>query len=382
MNVRGIMTGGDLLSQGAYGCVYHPGFKCKDYKNKKYKKLVAKIQGPGKSANNEEAMGKIVYHIPHSKDYFAPIVFSCDISKIDKEKLKQSVEDTDEYGEYCDIVKNKNTRSNLRVQYIDYINRTFINDHIKSIVGNLQLDPYNASKVGTFTLYRYFNHLLDAIDKLNKNNIVHFDLHGENIIVDIDRNLPIIIDFGLSFNCTFLTPTEKITKTYEKHKEKLNTYFNFNELITESMQSPLEAIFLNELNTRVLNTGKIKEYEYYKNEPELIKKVISNFSRAFNFMDPTFKSQYLDLVIHVIEKLKDKNLNDCYKYLVSGIKTWNLYSLSLIFLYAIQEIFDTKIPKSLQLKEFTKILLENIHPIHYKRNSISQTKEKLLKVFA
>ena len=75
MNVQGIMTGGDLLSQGAYGCVYHPVFKCKDYKNKKYTKLVAKIQGHGKSANNEEAIGKIVYNIPHSKDYFAPIVF-------------------------------------------------------------------------------------------------------------------------------------------------------------------------------------------------------------------------------------------------------------------------------------------------------------------
>ena len=43
-------------------------------------------------------------------------------------------------------------------------------------------------------------HLLNSIYLLNKHNIIHNDLHYENIIIDNKNNKPIIIDFGLSYN--------------------------------------------------------------------------------------------------------------------------------------------------------------------------------------
>ena len=47
-----------------------------------------------------------------------------------------------------------------------------------------------------FEIYR---HLLSSLEMLEKVGIVHFDIKNENIIYDKVKNLPIIIDFGLSF---------------------------------------------------------------------------------------------------------------------------------------------------------------------------------------
>ena len=41
--------------------------------------------------------------------------------------------------------------------------------------------------------------ILEGIDLMIKKKIVHFDMHGGNIIVNKETNSPMIIDFGLSF---------------------------------------------------------------------------------------------------------------------------------------------------------------------------------------
>ena len=47
-----------------------------------------------------------------------------------------------------------------------------------------------------FECYRY---LLSSLEMLEKAGIVHFDLKSENVIYDKNKNIPIVIDFGLSF---------------------------------------------------------------------------------------------------------------------------------------------------------------------------------------
>ena len=45
---------------------------------------------------------------------------------------------------------------------------------------------------------KLFPTILESIDLMIK-NIVHFDMHGGNIIINKETNSPMIIDFGLSF---------------------------------------------------------------------------------------------------------------------------------------------------------------------------------------
>ena len=51
------MIGGSLLSQGGYGCVFHPEINCKG-KETTNKKYISKIQKNDFSAENEISIGK------------------------------------------------------------------------------------------------------------------------------------------------------------------------------------------------------------------------------------------------------------------------------------------------------------------------------------
>ena len=62
---------------------------------------------------------------------------------------------------------------------------------------NYILQNSNANLI-VLTLIRGFKHILDSLELLINVNICHFDLKGSNIVFDIKKTLPIIIDFGLS----------------------------------------------------------------------------------------------------------------------------------------------------------------------------------------
>ena len=57
-----------LLSQGGFGCVYHPGIKCDGKKDKK--KYVSKLQINDYTAFNEVEIGEIIKTIPNYHLFF------------------------------------------------------------------------------------------------------------------------------------------------------------------------------------------------------------------------------------------------------------------------------------------------------------------------
>ena len=61
------------------------------------------------------------------------------------------------------------------------------------------IDNKNSSAI-FFTLISAYNYLLKSIALIQNANIVHFDLKGQNIVFDLTRQNPIIIDFGLSLH--------------------------------------------------------------------------------------------------------------------------------------------------------------------------------------
>ena len=79
----------ELLSQGGYGCVYHPALSCSG-KAESSKKSVSKLQRNDWAAKNEIEIGKIVKKISNYSSFFLPITSSCDIkiSSVDNKLLK------------------------------------------------------------------------------------------------------------------------------------------------------------------------------------------------------------------------------------------------------------------------------------------------------
>ena len=49
-----------------------------------------------------------------------------------------------------------------------------------------------------YALIHGYSYLLFSLYMLNKHGIIHYDIKGENIMYDKSRDIPVIIDFGLS----------------------------------------------------------------------------------------------------------------------------------------------------------------------------------------
>ena len=67
-----------LLSQGGFGCVYYPGITCNGETDKD-KKYVTKLQRRDFNADNEIHIGNLISTIKNYKNFFIPVIKSCDI---------------------------------------------------------------------------------------------------------------------------------------------------------------------------------------------------------------------------------------------------------------------------------------------------------------
>ena len=65
----------ELLSQGGYGCVYHPALTCSG-KAESTEKNVSKLQRKDWASKNEIEIGKMIKQIKNYRSFFLPITSS------------------------------------------------------------------------------------------------------------------------------------------------------------------------------------------------------------------------------------------------------------------------------------------------------------------
>ena len=153
----------DLLSNGSYGCVYHPGFSC-DGDTMHNKKIVTKVQKNNPSVIDAELeISKIVRTIPDYSKFFVPIMKSCklDIGQIDAGGLKD-----------CKVISG-NTR--LVMMYLKYIKSVPYNTYILNIIKKPQT-KYNNIYCFRQVIKSYI-YIFDYIDRqssLREKNISKF----------------------------------------------------------------------------------------------------------------------------------------------------------------------------------------------------------------
>ena len=171
-----MLSGGRLLDQGIYGCIFIPSLSCQsgteekldsDPKLYQLSKLI-----PTDDAEQEFAISKRIHRIPFYKQYFVVTESMCVPAPIQpKEKDMRK----------CDVLEG-NELKEMRLLRMPYQGKVL--HHVQ----------FSAQ---TFDLCSFAIHLIAGGALMNLFGIVHRDLHQGNILVD-SSNVPRIIDFNLS----------------------------------------------------------------------------------------------------------------------------------------------------------------------------------------
>lgn len=201
-----------FLGEGSYGCVIKPGYNCNGDKNN-IKNSVTKLTEINFSSKNELIVSKQIKTIKHNnkkiyKKHFAPIFDYCIIefnklSKLDINKCENFLDNINYSSydkEYSKFIKNK-----FYIFYVRYIYGAKTIHKYLDVISN-----YNELYKNYISTFHY---LLISIMLMQKNKIVHNDLFDRNIIFDKKLNVPIVIDFGLSY---------QISRLYNINGTKLN----------------------------------------------------------------------------------------------------------------------------------------------------------------
>lgn len=266
----------ELLNQGTYGCIYRPGITC----NAKHQspKYTTKIHAKGDTGSNESTIGKLIRtKIPNYQNYFSPVLETCDVNlaKVAKDDIDQ-----------CEFIhKDMITGKSMKYE----------SSKLKYIEG-VTLDDYLAKHNTPSYAEHLFKSLSTSVKKLASNNIVHFDLKENNVIVK-KNGKPIIIDFGISIN--------------------------MNDLDT-----PLNQLFYAYAPEYAPWSPEIHIISYYVHHPT-IKKVTK--SKIIEIMEQTAQIPYINVserYLYWANKLNGKTCAYAMKELLKTYKTWDLYAVA------------------------------------------------------
>jgi serine/threonine protein kinase len=205
-----------------------------------------------------------------------------------------------------------------------------------------------------------YKSLLHSLKILNLNGIVHFDFKLPNLLIDIKTKNPIIIDFGLSIPVNDIEP-----KTYSK-------YF-----YTHNAAYYIWCIDIHIINY-VINVNSTLTYD------ELVALIDTNINanKALHMFSESFIKRYRELTISTYKKYANMPAENIVKELVKNYNTWDNYSLSILFLSMISCISYEGFTDNKLIKDFSEILLLNIHPNAAKRLSFDDTKTKYKNIFS
>jgi serine/threonine protein kinase len=334
--------GGNILDEGGYGCVYYPSINCRTGKENKNKKHITKIQIENSVSNNEYKIGEIIKKIRNYKKMFVPVIQKCPI-KINK--LDDKIIDE------CNIltnlkIKDKNRKRNLVMMKTRYIENKIFLHYFNDLQPHKKLIKY----------VEFYKYLLNSLDKLQENNLVHYDLKGNNILVDLKNEIPLIIDFGLTININ------KITK--ENIQTKLIYAYDY------ALYSP-ELNYIAYLYTKNKNPSKNDIIQISENIFSTIDNKILNYYYSKNFRD-----NYKKLLTDTLLKYREQSVDEIYKEFTKKMwKKCDIYSLGIMYMRLFKTIFKNYNHPFIIF--FNKILLNNIHPNPYMRISTKEIIEKI-----
>jgi tRNA A-37 threonylcarbamoyl transferase component Bud32 len=360
-----------FINQGTYGCVFRPAINCKG--NLLKPNFITKIQSEKANSDKETKIGYKIKKIKGYSKYFAPILKTCNISlaNIKNDEIKK-----------CDFIDNHTTKiiSN-KMKYVgdktllDY----FIHILEEKLVNNTYLRISNSSNVQKCieAIFDCYLHLLEGIELLEENNIVHYDLKENNIMFDETQDYPIIIDFGLSFETSNLHNSNH--QLYKKLDEAFYVYapdyktwcfeihlicYIIHYIKENELEDTISISFLNEGIDDIFRENLI----------------FTHFRPLVNSNLEGHNETYAQSMKNFIKQYSDSNLS--YRELIDKLLTfsysWDNYSLAVIFLYSIYEL---KLDETYIMTKLVSLLKQIVFSTPDTRIGIKDTFDKVSDIY-
>ena len=213
-----------------------------------------------------------------------------------------------------------------------------------------------------------YYYLIKSLQLLNKNDIIHFDIKGDNILHD---SVAIIIDFGLSINISDITVSNLLGL-----REYFYTYATDYYIWCPEIHFISYIVLSNVSDDSLFNLDTLK----------IVLNDIVNDNPIFKFFSDEFKILYHKSLYNFMEQFINKSNIFVIRELIKYNNTWDMYSLSVLYLKVIYKREERDREQDSTNKSISNILsqlfLLNINPDPRKRLSFEATKKLLYRLFA
>ena len=356
-----------LINSGAFGCIYSPNMTCKGKIGSA--KYITKIQKSERSIIHELRISKKIRNIVGYVRFFAPVLKSCEV-KIAKDRVK--------YLKKCEVFENDSEKQIEGSTYVSMKTR---------YVGDKDLRAYIFSNrdSGFFLheLWRTHAHLLKGIQKLFKNKIVHYDLKYNNVVFDNERKEPIIIDFGQSWLIDELTTEDQLKAAF----------FVFDQYDYWCIDVLICCFIIQKVGIKDAKTEKVTEKEIdhiydvfihgsepkYESTAENIKNIVSDVY-LYNILQNPNKMNNFKILFkeYASQFINNQTWWELYLDLIKNASTWDNYSLSVIYLNMLDDVFLSSqelyrtlvIQSSLRLPKYVELMERVVYSVPGKRPSV------------
>jgi len=348
----------ELVNQGAYGCLYHPGIECSG-KTMDDRRYATKLVVQDEVAENEVAVGDIVKGIVNYGVNFVPVIDTCivNLEKVNRNNPHALTK--------CDIVPNpkngkekgkEKKKEKFMLMKMPYIDSLYFYEYI----GNM---GDNKKKIIS-CIFDTYSYLIESIERLVEHEVVHYDLKMQNILMNLKTDTPIIIDFGLS-----IVVGKKKTMTAEFWK------LHFYKYSPEYYVWPLEAHVINYLHNESASGVLTRD------DADTICETFVNANEALRIFSKGFRARYLKACMEQCDQWVGMERDAACAGLISGWHTWDNYSLSIAYLQILGFISENGFIDNRLIVKYVQLLLMNVHPDPDRRKSVGDTKHAFTDIF-
>jgi serine/threonine protein kinase len=243
--------------------------------------------------------------------FFAPILETCpiDIGIIDKDEIKK-----------CKVIKNN--KGNPEMLYVSskikYVGKESIIEYLESKIS--KEEERKAILESHLHLLKGLNKMLSLEDP-----IIHYDIKSNNILLDDVYNVPIIIDFGLSFK------KSQILKGLENPEALGNLFYVYYdnyppwsiEIILLSYV--VQNIILDEDEKVNIEIDKIDKYI------EILVNVSEDFVSKSVILEDDEKKEFIERMTKYISTFKTKTLRTFIDDLLGSWQSWDNYAIAVMY---------------------------------------------------